>query len=283
MTRFKKKGTPNPMKKTIEFDGKFMECHFHGNTGPWLVCLPGLGCDHDLFTPLRADLAKNFRLIEINHRGVGESRLAKDCEFSIQDLADDVLGVLKELSINEFSLLGISMGGFISQEILSRKVEGLKSVSLLCTTGGGEKYFTFPFIKDEDIKKLFAIEKETRAQLSVATTTHPDLATVSPEVFEEIFDYRKNLSVPMETVIKQNHAAINFMKTGVSLGETNLPVFVGHGENDRFVPLANAKKLADEIKATSFITYPKSDHFFFWEKGQALSHDLNAFFAEYAK
>ncbi len=272
------------MKKTIEFDGRFIECHLHGEVeqGPWLVCLPGLGCDVDLFTPLRKTLSKNFRLLEINHRGVGESSIS-NTEFSISDLADDVLKVLESLSIENFSLLGISMGGFITQEILGREMKGVKAAALLCTTGGGDQYFTFPFIKDEDIVKLFGIEKNVRAELSTATTVHPELKQNSPGIYEEIVEYRKNLEVAMETILKQNHAAIDFMKKGVKLENVDLPIFIGHGENDRFVPVANAELLSRDLRAIQYKTYPKSDHFFFWEKGEGLSQDLSGFFMEYAK
>jgi 3-oxoadipate enol-lactonase len=275
------------MKKTINLDGTLIEYQIHdqhedGVHAPWLVCLPGLGCDLDLFKPLRPNLVKKFRLIEINHRGIGASSLATS-EFSISDLADDVLKITDALAISTFSLLGISMGGFITQEILLKKNEGIKAAAILCSTGGGDQYFTFPFIKDEDIVKLYAIEKNVRAELSTATTTHPELKQCSPRIFEEIVSYRENLEVPIETVLKQNHAAIDFMKKGVKLESIDLPIFVGHGENDRFVPVANAELLSRDLKAVEFKTYPKSDHFFFWEKGEGLSQDLSDFFMEYAK
>lgn len=281
MTRFLKRGTSIPMKKTIEFDEKLIEYNLVGSEGPWLVCLPGLGCDIDLFTPLREVLSQSFRLIEFNHRGVGQTHCLEG-KFSIKDLADDVLDTLNHLSIDTYSLIGISMGGFITQEILSRKPKGLKSASLLCSTFGGKDYFNFPFIKDEDIIKLFSIEKNKRAELSVATTTHPSLVTQSPKTYGQILDYRKNLEVSMETIIKQNHAAIEFMKSGVTLDEIQLPVFIGHGENDRFVPLANAKKMATDLITATLKTYPESDHFFFWEKGTELSKDLHCFFMEHS-
>jgi pimeloyl-ACP methyl ester carboxylesterase len=221
-------------------------------------------------------------LIEINHRGIGKSYCG-DGEFFIKDLADDVLNVLNHLSIETYSLIGISMGGFIAQEIISRNPDGLKSVSLLCTTFGGEDYFNFPFIKDEDIVKLFSIEKNKRAELSVATTTHPSLFEYSPNIYSEILNYRKNLEVSMDTIIKQNHAAIDFMKNGVVLDKVPVPVFIGHGEKDRFVPFNNAKMMAKEIKTATFKFYPDSDHFFFWEKGSELSKDLNGFFMEHSK
>lgn len=186
------------------------------------------------------------------------------------------------LEIESFSLIGISMGGFVAQEIMSLAPSGLKSVALLCTTGGGDFYQSFSPIKDEDLKKLFNIEKENRDLLSVINTTDPVLKNTKVDVFNEILEYRKNLNVNLEELIKQNRAATEFFETNLDLSNNNVPVFIGHGENDRIVPVDNSKKLANELKNSTHVIYPKTDHFFFWEESSHLNTDLETFFMENA-
>ena len=57
-----------------------------------------------------------------------------DKNYSISDIADDFLDTITELQLSDIYLYGVSMGGMVSQELLSKKQELFKKVVLISTT-----------------------------------------------------------------------------------------------------------------------------------------------------
>ena len=81
---------------------------------PALVFGPSLGTDLRLFDQQVVAFAADFRVVRFDLPGHGGSE-APAGPYTVQDLAEGVLGLLDELSIAEFDYVGISIGGAIGQ------------------------------------------------------------------------------------------------------------------------------------------------------------------------
>jgi 3-oxoadipate enol-lactonase len=64
-------------------------------------------------------LGASFRVIRVDNRGSGWSRHAPT-PFTMADLADDVADVLDAEGVERATVLGLSMGGMIAQELALR-------------------------------------------------------------------------------------------------------------------------------------------------------------------
>ncbi len=64
-------------------------------------------------------LAEKYRVIMVDHRSHGMAPLARD-RFEVDDLADDMEGVLDQLGVTRVSVVGYSMGGTIAQALAHR-------------------------------------------------------------------------------------------------------------------------------------------------------------------
>jgi pimeloyl-ACP methyl ester carboxylesterase len=64
-------------------------------------------------------LAEKYRVIMVDHRSHGLAPLARD-RFEVDDLADDMAGVLDALGVGRVSAVGYSMGGTIAQAFAHR-------------------------------------------------------------------------------------------------------------------------------------------------------------------
>lgn len=61
-------------------------------------------------------------------------RLAgSDGPYTVGDLAGDVLAVLGELGVDSAHLVGLSLGGAVSQHLAITRPERVRSLTLLCT------------------------------------------------------------------------------------------------------------------------------------------------------
>ena len=85
-------------------------------TGEPLILINGLAFPMDLWFAQIRELSKDFRVIALDNRGIGRSD-HPDEEYSIAMMASDAVGLLQSLGIAKAHVVGLSMGGFIAQEI----------------------------------------------------------------------------------------------------------------------------------------------------------------------
>ena len=81
---------------------------------PVIVLSHSLGLDHAMWDEQAADLLPHFRVLRYDTRGHGASR-ATQGEYSIADLAGDVLSLCDALGVDRFAYCGLSLGGMIGQ------------------------------------------------------------------------------------------------------------------------------------------------------------------------
>jgi pimeloyl-ACP methyl ester carboxylesterase len=77
-------------------------------------------------------LAEKYRVIMVDHRSHGLAPLARD-RFEVDDLADDMAGVLDALGVGRVSVIGYSMGGTIAQAFAHRHPGRVDRLALIAT------------------------------------------------------------------------------------------------------------------------------------------------------
>lgn len=90
-----------------------------GDGRPWLVFLPGLTADHTLFDGQMAGLGEKYNCLVWDAPAHGASRPFK-LEFSMEDMAGYLHGILTAEGIEKPVLVGQSMGGYLSQVYMVR-------------------------------------------------------------------------------------------------------------------------------------------------------------------
>ena len=94
-----------------------MKLHYldHGTDGkPPLVCIHGLTSNAHAFDSLAPHISPHFHVRSIDVRGRGDSGWTAGTEYTPQNYAADLAGILDELKIERVTLIGTSMGGMIS-------------------------------------------------------------------------------------------------------------------------------------------------------------------------
>ena len=100
--------------------------------GPALVFINSLGSDFRIWQEVVPAFADRFRVVLYDKRGHGLSD-APPAPYTIDEHADDLLGLLDHLGIERFSLVGLSVGGMIAQRMAVRAPERVQALTLCCT------------------------------------------------------------------------------------------------------------------------------------------------------
>jgi 3-oxoadipate enol-lactonase len=104
----------------------------HGD-GPPVVLVHGLGGSSlGEWYQIAPKLANEHRVILIDHRSHGLSPVASS-RYEVEDVADDVAGILDELGIGVVDVVGYSMGGTIAQALAHRHRARVRRLVLIAT------------------------------------------------------------------------------------------------------------------------------------------------------
>lgn len=78
-------------------------------------------------------LAEHFTVVRYDTRGHGASEVVEG-PATIDDLADDVIGLLDELDLDRAHFVGLSLGGMTGMRLAARDPERVERLVVLCTS-----------------------------------------------------------------------------------------------------------------------------------------------------
>jgi pimeloyl-ACP methyl ester carboxylesterase len=100
---------------------------------PVVVLLHGWTGNADInFFPVYAELAQQYSVLAVDHRGHGRGLRTND-RFTLEDCADDVVAIMDQLGISSVTAVGYSMGGPIAMLMSKRHPARVHSL-VLCAT-----------------------------------------------------------------------------------------------------------------------------------------------------
>lgn len=246
-------------------------------TGPYLLGISGFGCDHYNFIDLVPELKKNYTVVLVDNRATGKSG-PTSADYKMKDLAADALAVMDSLNVKTFGLMGISMGGFVSQELVKLAPERITALALMCTTSGPPTFDHPKKLTEADLRTGASYDKKWYAEFMTGFTTHESLLKNDPDRFQRIVNLRLESPMDLEEKIRQNRAAVEFLETPFDLSVIKCPVYAVAGESDRFVSPASPGIFGTAIPQAKVELIKETDHYFFLEKPVLVGEKLNNFF-----
>jgi pimeloyl-ACP methyl ester carboxylesterase len=248
-----------------------------GGDGPALLLLNGSTASGLVWPDswLRR-LEKRYRVIRIDNRGTGWSRCAPH-PFTIGDLADDARNVLRACGIDRATVLGLSLGGMIAQELALRHSKAVERLVLVATRPPTPAQLPSPsdallsLIKTpppgEDLRAFFVA--------TWSTLVADGFAAEHPEVMSEVADQIVRRVTPRGAVLNQARA-IWAWHGATRLRRIDTPTTVVHGDRDPLLTVGNGMRLARLIPDASYLELPGVGHLVPQEAGDVLLHALES-------
>ena len=220
-----------------------------------------------LFWPpafLRALAAGGYRAVRYDHRGTGaSSRMSgwsRRHPYSLLDMTNDAIAVLDELRIDGVHLLGLSLGGFVAQELAIAHPERVRSLTLMSTSADptdtsvpGPQAWPLlqsamaglPLLRYRLLGGETNLVKEVLAGLLAQGGDEP----VDVEEWTRIvlYDLRERNGLNLRALL-QHQVAVSVTRSRYPLlGTVTAPTLVIHGTADAFLPIEHGRRLAAAI------------------------------------
>jgi 3-oxoadipate enol-lactonase len=259
------------MPKTIS-NGIELNYEIQGEGKP-LVLISGLGYPLWQWHKMVPFLAKQFQVITLDNRGVGQSDKPAG-PYTARMLAADTVGLLGTLGIEKAIVMGHSMGGFIAQAIALDFPSRVDKLILCSTNFGGPHHIP---VTEEALKVLTDVNSDplTRFKNGLIVSTAPSWAENHPETIQQWIEWR--IANPIEPAPYQAQLAIGLeLLTEAAafddkLHHINIPTLILFGAHDKVVPPGNAALLAQKIAKSEIVLFPDAGHFFPIEIPEAAS------------
>ncbi|MBC7883044.1 MAG: alpha/beta hydrolase [Anaerolineae bacterium] len=238
-------------------------------SGHPLMMIMGLGLSlRDWGAQLPTILAKHFRVILFDNRGVGLSSLGSK-PLSVGQMAEDTVELMDALGIPEAHLFGISMGGMVAQHFALNYRERLAKLVLGCSMAGGD------FRSNLSLGKalwtrfgLKRLEHSAEAYRSICRLLFPEnFINVHRETLEKFMqEVRPYHSCPeifsQQLKATAHHNACNVLKNIQS------PTLVLAGTCDQVIPAERSKVLARGIAGAEYQEIADAGHGFYFSHAE---------------
>jgi pimeloyl-ACP methyl ester carboxylesterase len=222
----------------------------YNKTRPTLVFLHYFGGSSRAWTEVVERLAKDFHCVAPDLRGFGSSNaLPENC--AVKDYADDVSDLISILTLENYVLIGHSMGGKIALAFAARKPKNLRSLILLAPSPPSPEP-----IKETEREKQLA----SHGNRCVATDTVCQAAggRLPGEIFARaIYDNLRTSESAWKWWLESGSRE----DISSEVKKINVPVLVAAGEQDEaMTPELLKTEIVRRIKNASLIVVPEVKH-----------------------
>lgn len=201
---------------------------------PVLVLGPSLGTTLHMWDPQIAELSERFRVVRYDHLGHGGSPVPPG-PYTVDQLTDEVLGLVDGLRVDRFHYAGLSLGGMVGMTIASRAPDRLDRLALLCTSA------CLP-----PAQGWFDRATTVRAQ-GTASITEASLRRWFTPSFLDTEPYVAMLASISDNGYAACCEAIARMDLRPVLGKITAPTLVIAGSADRATPPEHGRAIADAV------------------------------------
>jgi 3-oxoadipate enol-lactonase len=251
----------NGIEINYEVDGK----------GPWLVFSHSLACTLSMWDEQVAALKNRYTCVRFDTRGHGKSDVPAGA-YTLDQMADDLHGLLSAVHITKPHFVGLSMGGMIGMTF-ALKYPGVFRTLILCDTSSRIPPEAKPIWED-------------RIKTATERGMDPLVDSTLKRWFTEPFLASRNpLLDRVASMIRFTPAlgysgcchAIPKIDLTDRLHEIKSPIQIIVGEQDAGTPVTMARAIHEAAPGSELVILPNASHLSNLEQPEAFTRALSGF------
>jgi 3-oxoadipate enol-lactonase len=222
-----------------------------------VLLVQGLGGEKNSWNLQRAALALRHRTIAFDNRGAGRSD-KPDGKYNLEEMADDAIAVLDAAGIENAHVVGLSMGGAISQIIALKHPNRVRSLTLVATACRNHAW-------REELLQSWATTAETEGMAAVGKEAArwmigprsfrrvlPALGWMGPL---QLFNPANAFVSQVKAILSTDDGALN-----TELANIVCPTMVVVGNQDVLTPRGEAEEIASLIPTAELVVISGGAH-----------------------
>jgi len=207
------------------------------------------------------ELANGHEVTIFDNRGVGNTTEGTK-PFSVKQLADDSIGLMNALGIQQADVLGFSMGSFVAQQLAITSPERVNKLILYGASCGGQEGIPqsskvinaiSDFVNNRTIDESAFLEVTFPQKWM---RENPNFLELIPKTSETIL----STTVKKQFEINEDWLSTNWSGVCNLLQKVNIPSLIITGTEDEAIPSKNSLILADKIPGSWLVQIKDAGH-----------------------
>ena len=246
---------------TLSIDDVALACRSTGS-GPAVLCIQGVGVAGSGWQPQVEALARHYRVLTFDNRGVGATPRG-DSPLSIERMAADAAAVLDAEGIDRCHVVGHSMGGLIALAVALAAPTRVLSLSLLCTFADGAGP-TRPTLRMIWLGTRSRLGTRTMRRMAMQQMLFPAdwLRTIDRAALAERLNatFGRDLGASAPIVDEQLKVMGRCNLTPRLAELAGIPTLVASGRHDPIAPPAFGRAIAAGIPGSRYVEFEDASH-----------------------
>lgn len=217
-----------------------MYYEIHGSGEPFVLVL-GLGSDITSYDWMIQRLATRYRVIAFDNRGSGRTDRPRG-DYSVEQMTDDLAGLLEELAVPAARVLGISLGSRIAVDLAVRYPQRVRDLILV------------------SVLARRVVDRRISLPLRLSY------------LLRQIPGFRPRFHQPWYAFVNQHGAALDYDSI-VASAKISSPTLIMHGRRDRTAAYRGAEAMNRAIAGSRLVSFEGGHSFF-------RTHEQELFFRE---
>jgi pimeloyl-ACP methyl ester carboxylesterase len=267
---FGQTGPAQPPDKTVAVFGQTIH-YWDAGSGPVVVLVHGLGSRKEDWLPVVAPLSQKYRLLVPDQIGFGHSDKPL-MDYRIQTYVDFLDEFLRDLKVEKASLVGESLGGWISALYAAEITGGahvvpVEKLVLVDAAGLNQEKPVPPVLNPSTLAGMRGLME----------AIFYDTSWVTEDALRRIFADKLSLHDGYTVRSILSNPAIASERLDNRLGEIHVPTLVVWGKQDNLLPIVNGERYAAGIAGARLVSFDKCGHVPPIEKAEEFVSTVTAF------
>lgn len=205
---------------------------------------------------------RGFFVMRFDNRDCGLSTIFPDgASYSLSDMADDCIEVMRFFGVSEAHIMGISMGGMIAQTLTIDHPEVVLSLTSYASNTGNRDFGA----PDPDLLDSYrSVEPTNRQEAEEAGVRGKELwgtkDTWAPEEWARFCGDNFDRSPPSGGGDRQYEAIVASGDREADLATINVPTLVIHGTADPLITVEGGRRTAEVIPDATYLEIDDMAH-----------------------
>jgi pimeloyl-ACP methyl ester carboxylesterase len=255
--------------------------YYQSGSGTPIVLIPGYATDVSSWNrEFLATLAQHHQIIVPNNRNVAGSQMASTT-YQSEDLANDTYELIQKLGLKKPTVIGISMGGMIAQQLAVLHPNALGHLILINTSIAGETAVHPTQSVEKDLRGLS--KYKVGFYVSAINLFFPPSwkMQMAYSLVADRFHPQNLTEIDAGSVMPQQQRLIMHWlddnATAKKISQINLPVLVLNGEADIVIPPVNSVVLANTIPNAKLLRWKDGGHAMIYQYPEDIGNKINHF------